>query len=87
MKLNFQVSPFKSTNYNTRVASLHTWYSTIINSVITAELANSYKKLLNEKKAIELVLRKNSHLESFADVEAFEAHLRNLNMKDEVNIL
>ncbi|RHZ64552.1 hypothetical protein Glove_322g15 [Diversispora epigaea] len=50
------------------------------------ELANSYKKLLNEKKAIELVLRKNSHLEGITDVEAFEAHLRNLNMKDEMRL-
>ncbi|CAG8466641.1 9414_t:CDS:2, partial [Ambispora leptoticha] len=49
-------------------------------------LKKSYDKLVNEKKAIETVLRENTHLDGISDVEAFEAHLRNLNIKSEMSM-
>ncbi|CAB4479966.1 unnamed protein product [Rhizophagus irregularis] len=50
------------------------------------EILRLYKKLLNEKKAIETVLRENTHLDGLSDVESFEAHLRNLNIKNEMSM-
>ncbi|GES95006.1 viral A-type inclusion protein repeat protein [Rhizophagus clarus] len=50
------------------------------------EIVRSYKKLLNEKKAVETVLRENTHLDGLSDVESFEAHLRNLNIKNEMSM-
>ncbi|CAG8729251.1 12202_t:CDS:2, partial [Funneliformis caledonium] len=46
------------------------------------EIVKSYKKLLTEQKTVEAVLKENTHLEGLSDVEAFEAHLKNLNIKN-----
>ncbi|RIA87714.1 hypothetical protein C1645_273178 [Glomus cerebriforme] len=50
------------------------------------EIVKSYKKLLSERKTIEKILKENTHLEGLSDAEAFEAHLRNLNIKNEMSM-
>lgn len=83
MRQNFQVRIFKSLSgdENERIEHLTIKYYFFL------EILRLYKKLLNEKKAIETVLRENTHLDGLSDVESFEAHLRNLNIKNEVYII
>ncbi|CAI2190613.1 2772_t:CDS:10, partial [Funneliformis geosporum] len=50
------------------------------------ELVRLYKKLLNEKKTVEAVLRENTLLEGLSDVEALDAHLKNLNIKNNMSM-
>ncbi|KAG0336773.1 hypothetical protein BG000_006193 [Podila horticola] len=50
------------------------------------DLATAFKKLVREKVAIEAVLKASTPLEDMGDVEALEAHLRNMAYKSEVSM-
>jgi hypothetical protein len=58
------------------------WQPTIILHIL--DLATAFKKLVREKVAIEAVLKASTPLEDMSDVEALEAHLRNMAYKSEV---
>ncbi|KAI1314767.1 hypothetical protein EDD11_001736 [Mortierella claussenii] len=50
------------------------------------DLATAFKKLVQEKVAIEAVLKASTPLEDLSDVEALESHLRNMAYKSEVSM-
>ncbi|KAG0100283.1 hypothetical protein BGZ93_002855 [Podila epicladia] len=50
------------------------------------DLATAFKKLVREKVAIEAVLKASTPLEDLSDVEALEAHLRNMAYKSDVSM-
>ncbi|KAJ1957087.1 hypothetical protein IWQ62_005167, partial [Dispira parvispora] len=51
-----------------------------------ADLVKSFKKLASQKKAADNILKETTPLRSIADAEALEAHLKNLNLKNEMSI-
>ncbi|KAJ1968285.1 hypothetical protein H4R35_006471 [Dimargaris xerosporica] len=51
-----------------------------------ADLVKSFKKLTAQKKAADAILRETTPLRSIADAEALEAHLKNLNLKNEMSV-
>ncbi|KAJ1974692.1 hypothetical protein H4R34_004622 [Dimargaris verticillata] len=51
-----------------------------------ADLVKSFKKLTSQKKAADAILRETTPLRSIADAEALEAHLKNLNLKNEMSV-
>lgn len=57
---------------------------TASNHPYTIDLATAFKKLIREKVAIEAVLKASTPLEDLSDVEALEAHLRNMAYKSDV---
>ncbi|KAJ1912503.1 hypothetical protein IWQ60_009637 [Tieghemiomyces parasiticus] len=50
-----------------------------------AELIKSFKKLSAQKKAADAIIREITPLSGIADAEALEAHLRNINTKNELS--
>ncbi|KAG0363003.1 hypothetical protein BG005_003229 [Podila minutissima] len=50
------------------------------------DLATAFKRLVREKVAIEAVLKASTPLEDMSDVEALEAHLRNMAYKSDVSM-
>lgn len=57
---------------------------TASNHLYAIDLATAFKKLIREKVAIEAVLKASTPLEDLSDVEALEAHLRNMAYKSDV---
>ena len=51
-----------------------------------SDLASAFKRLVQEKVAVEAVLRASTPLEDLSDVEALDSHLRNMAYKSEVSM-
>lgn len=51
------------------------------------DLASAFKRIVQEKVAIETILKASTPLEDLGDVEALEAHLQNMSSKTEVRNL
>jgi hypothetical protein len=48
------------------------------------DLADAFKKIVQEKVAAEAILKASTPLEDLGDVDALEAHLQNMSSKNEV---
>lgn len=48
------------------------------------DLADAFKKIVQEKIAAEAILKASTPLEDLGDVDALEAHLQNMSSKNEV---
>lgn len=51
------------------------------------DLATAFKRLIREKLSIEAVLKASTPIEDLSDVEALEAHLKNMSYKSEVRVM
>ncbi|KAG0347140.1 hypothetical protein BG004_008419 [Podila humilis] len=53
--------------------------------MVSSDLANAFKRIVQEKVAIETILRSSTPIEDLSDVEALEAHLQNMSTKSEMS--
>ena len=53
---------------------------------MSLDLATAFKRLIREKLSIEAVLKASTPIEDLTDVEALEAHLKNMSYKSEVSV-
>ncbi|KAF9427561.1 hypothetical protein BGZ94_004649 [Podila epigama] len=50
------------------------------------DLANAFKRIVQEKIAVEAILKASTPIEDLSDIEALEAHLQNMSSKSEMSM-